>query len=77
MSNKESPFHNHPVRISYQTAFSRDPGGYVPPSILDERVKLIEGEVHCVSCHAVAPPGRWTLVKSNSRSALCLSCHRK
>jgi len=77
MSDKESPFHNHPLRISYQAAVSRDPSGYVPASMLNERVKLVEGEVHCVSCHAVSAWGGWTLVKSNSRSALCLSCHRK
>gem|GEM_PF-2114484 len=75
--DKESPLHNHPVRISYQTAYSRDPAGYISPSMLDQRVKLVNGEVQCVSCHAVSPQGRWMLARSNARSALCLSCHRK
>ncbi|HLP78018.1 MAG TPA: hypothetical protein VK327_14000 [Candidatus Paceibacterota bacterium] len=75
--DRTDSLHNHPVRISYAQACFRDPSGFILPSMLDKRVKLVDGEVQCVSCHAVSSNGSWTTVKSNARSALCLSCHRK
>jgi len=68
---------DHPVGVGYP-AFDRD---YVPGVIVegDGRVPLPEGRVECISCHE--PHGLYghdyLLVKSNVRSALCLTCHRK
>lgn len=44
----------------------------------DGRIRLPEGRVQCVSCHDPHHAGGHPamLVKSNERSALCLSCHR-
>ena len=43
---------NHPVGMSYDEYAARDPGGYTSRPSLDARVRLVHGEVSCVSCHA-------------------------
>ncbi|MDA8432599.1 MAG: hypothetical protein M0Z60_06515 [Nitrospiraceae bacterium] len=53
---------------------------YIPSrqlkSVTDSRIVLVDGKVTCISCHN--PYGTGTrLVKSNSGSRLCLTCHRK
>ena len=68
---------NHPVLISYVQAYMRSPLEFVPPQLLDSRVKLVNGEVQCVSCHEISPVGQWSLVRTEGRGELCLSCHRK
>ncbi len=68
---------NHPVGVAYP-AFDKD---YRPISaILSEgKVLLPDGKIECTSCHD--PHNQWgqpyMLVKSNRRSALCLTCHKK
>ncbi|MDH5631354.1 MAG: hypothetical protein OEZ10_00020 [Gammaproteobacteria bacterium] len=42
---------NHPVGMDYETYASRKPGSYVHPAMLNPRVRLVEGQVSCVSCH--------------------------
>jgi hypothetical protein len=68
---------NHPVRVSYELAYARNPLKYVQASLLDSRIVLVKGEVQCISCHAASANGGWVLTISNDRSSLCLSCHRK
>ena len=68
---------DHPVGIEYPQ-FDK---GYRPTiSILAEGlVPLPNGNVECISCHDphnAANVGHM-LVKSNARSALCLTCHKK
>jgi predicted CXXCH cytochrome family protein len=72
-----SPNGNHPVLISYNAAYVRNPRSFVEPSRLDPHIALLNGQVQCVSCHTATVQGTWIMVKSNNRSALCLSCHRK
>lgn len=67
---------DHPIGIEYPRG---DPD-YRPRShVLGESVPLPDGHVECVSCHE--PHNRTQLpkmlTKSNSRSALCLTCHVK
>lgn len=68
---------NHPVGMDYPQF---DPGFRPMNAILSEgKVPLPAGRVECVSCHdphnqAGAPN---MLSKSNARSALCLTCHKK
>lgn len=68
---------DHPVGVeypefdrAYRARSSVEGGGFVP---------LPDGRVECTSCHD--PHGQYgvpnLLVKSNVRSALCLTCHRK
>ncbi len=68
---------DHPVGIAYpdfdrnyRSKAAIEGAGFIP---------LPEGRVECVSCHD--PHGQYgipnLLVKSNVRSALCLTCHRK
>jgi predicted CXXCH cytochrome family protein len=67
---------NHPVLVSYLAAYQRDPGLYVPPSQLDPRIHLEDGQVQCSSCHAPASREPARLVMPNHGDALCQSCHR-
>ncbi len=68
---------NHPVGIEYpQFDLEFRPMNAV---LSEGKVPLPEGKVECVSCH---DPHNQTgmpdmLVKSNRRSALCLTCHKK
>ncbi len=68
---------NHPVGVAYP-AFDKD---FRPMNaILSEgKVLLPDGRIECISCHD--PHNQWgqrhMLVKSNRRSALCLTCHKK
>jgi len=70
------PLGSHPVGIRYDEHNSQlHPKATVEA---DRLVRLPENRVECVSCHD--PHGteghKYMLVKSNRRSALCLSCHR-
>jgi predicted CXXCH cytochrome family protein len=64
---------DHPVAIPYQST-----GGTAlnPLSSLDLRIKVIDGQVGCVSCHSPYSRQKSLLVMSNIGSKLCLSCHR-
>ena len=71
---------SHPVGMVYRTnpihAGKIDRSiSFTATSQLDARIRLVEGQVACASCHSpyAAEPGR--LVMSNLRSNLCLSCH--
>ncbi len=68
---------NHPVGVAYP-ALDRE---FRPiNAILSEgKVPLPDGKVECISCHDPhnQAGNRHMLAKSNHRSALCLTCHRK
>ena len=68
---------NHPVGVEYPQ-FDRE---YRPMStILSEgKVLLPDGRVECMSCHDPHNQSgeKYMLVKSNHRSGLCLTCHKK
>ncbi|MCA9254392.1 MAG: cytochrome c3 family protein [Phycisphaerales bacterium] len=76
-----SPFGNggatgHPIGIRYPTS---SPTYHSESSVVaDGAIKLPEGRIQCISCHDPHNTGRHDgmLVKSNSGSRLCLSCHR-
>jgi predicted CXXCH cytochrome family protein len=70
---------HHPISNSYPTP-AQDPAFNTPPDTQNgwSDIKLIGGKVECVSCHDPHDPGvRPFLRKSNSGSALCLTCHIK
>lgn len=66
----------HPIGGRYPTDHPR----YRAVNVVtrDGRIRLPAGRVQCVSCHDPHHAGGHPamLVKSNERSALCLSCHR-
>lgn len=68
---------NHPVGIAYPS-FDRD---FRPmTAVLSEgKVLLPDGRIECISCHDPHNQSGQPhmLVKSNRRSALCLTCHKK
>ncbi|HUW84540.1 MAG TPA: cytochrome c3 family protein [Phycisphaerae bacterium] len=66
---------NHPIGVRYPI---HDPRYHPRAAVTaDQRIKLPEGRVSCLSCHD--PHGTAghdaMLVCSNARSSLCLSCH--
>jgi predicted CXXCH cytochrome family protein len=68
---------DHPVGINYPD-FDR---GFKARVLLEAEgyVPLLQGKVECASCHDVHNQygHEKLLVRSNERSALCLSCHQK
>jgi predicted CXXCH cytochrome family protein len=68
---------SHPVGVEYPQ-FERDfrPMNFV---LSEGKVLLPDGKVECISCHDPhnQEGARYMLTKSNERSALCLTCHRK
>jgi hypothetical protein len=42
---------NHPVGMAYDRSVSKDPHGYRPRSALHPNVRLVDGQVTCISCH--------------------------
>ena len=62
--------------ISYSEVYLRDPGSYISPTTLDQRIKLEEGKIGCLSCHTPSSTESKMLVLPNSRRGLCVSCHR-
>lgn len=79
-----NPPRDHPVGVPYPP-LGRDPQRlrrqYAPIARLQAEgaIKFPEGRVECISCHdphnALGVPSM--LVKSDRRSALCLTCHLK
>ncbi len=68
---------DHPVAVEYPKF---DPDFRPAPSVVAGRAVLLpEGRVECSSCHDPhnMTGERFMLVRSNARSALCLTCHRK
>lgn len=66
----------HPVQVSYEQAYSRQPRVYVAPGALDSRLQLVDGKVQCVTCHTTSESGTWVKVSLANRD-LCLGCHLK
>lgn len=77
---------DHPVSFTYDTSLASSDGGLFDPathnsglggSIADDL--LYQNKMECSSCHDVHDEAgnSFLLVKSNSGSALCLTCHDK
>lgn len=80
--------HTHPVSFVYNTQLATDDGGLKDPSsalsgvttagtIADDL--LAADKMQCASCHDIHSTGTSNgyLVKSNTSSGLCLTCHNK
>lgn len=74
---------DHPVNFLYNAALATADGGLQTPASLTwvdagQTVPLYAGTVQCASCHDPHDPTNAPfLVKSNSASALCVTCHNK
>lgn len=69
---------DHPISMSYP--ISQYQSFNVPPDPLKgwTDVKLYDGKVECGSCHDPHDASNGSFLrKSNSKSALCLTCHKK
>lgn len=72
----------HPVGIRHQSTAVDAMGRpttdmqLLPASSLDDRLQLFDGNIGCGTCHSPYSTHPKQLVMSNTRSALCFSCHR-
>lgn len=64
---------NHPIGANYQKAYKY--GGYRSEQSLAEIIKLPEGKVSCVSCHAGYSQQHGIVISSLDGSSLCYQCH--
>ena len=73
---------DHPVGVSY-ISFSSKNRGLTPIEGLDPAIKLIDGKMGCLTCHAPYAPvdhektADPMLSVDNPGSGLCVACHRK
>lgn len=77
---------DHPISITYDAALAAADGGLFNPTTTQSglggtisNTMLIGGKMQCSSCHDVHNSAgiNGLLLKSNSVSALCLTCHNK
>jgi hypothetical protein len=78
---------DHPIGFSYSDAQVEKPAGLIAKGSVDTKIRFFgpKDRVECSTCHdphldtsALADAGqKYFLVKSNTGSALCLSCHNK
>jgi len=70
---------DHPISFTYDSALATSDGELFDPSTID--LPLFNGKLECATCHDVhntASSGNsHLLIKDNSGSALCLTCHDK
>ncbi len=64
---------NHPIGVPYARAMQY--GGYRPVSRLSPAIRLPEGRIGCISCHAGYTRRHGELVIPNRGSRLCFECH--
>lgn len=73
---------DHPVGVSYISFSSRN-RGLTPIEGLDPAIKLIDGKMGCLTCHAPYVPADHEkttdsmLSVDNTGSGLCVACHKK
>jgi len=67
---------SHPVGVEYP-AGARSSVDFVPAALLPDNIKLFNRKIGCLSCHNPYAGSKYLMVKDNSYSALCLTCHRK
>ena len=68
---------DHPVGMDYQSYVAASGRKYKPIFGLNSKMVLVDGKVGCLTCHDPLNPERKHLVMSDTKSALCLSCHDK
>jgi predicted CXXCH cytochrome family protein len=77
---------DHPISITYDAALATSDGGLQNPATALSGLggtiaanMLVSGKMQCSSCHDVHNSAgvAHLLLKSNSGSALCLTCHKK
>lgn len=66
---------NHPVGIKYPAPSKSSINSLRAASMLDPRIRLIDGEVGCQSCHSLYSREPKLLVITSQQSQLCLACH--
>jgi predicted CXXCH cytochrome family protein len=77
---------DHPISITYDAALAAADGGLFNPTTTQSglggtitNTMLIGGKMQCSSCHDVHNSANLSnlLLKANTGSALCLTCHNK
>lgn len=66
----------HPIGVAYPRNPSRRSGPPLKsPDMLDDRIRLYDNRVGCMTCHSLYSSRGSLLVMPNAGSALCLECH--
>jgi len=66
---------DHPVNRDYPPA--KKQADYLPlESVTDAGIKLLNGQVTCISCHNLKSPEKDHLAVPLDNSNLCFSCHK-
>lgn len=69
---------DHPISFVFDAGVAAADGQLKDPAVLTDAVRLEDGRVQCISCHNPHDNqfGKF-LVKNNTASALCLTCHNR
>jgi len=68
-------FCNHPVNRDYPP--DDKPADYLPlESVAEAGIRLLNGQVSCISCHNLKNPEKYHLAGSLDKSGLCFLCHK-
>jgi len=68
-------FCNHPVNRDYPPADKS--ADYLPlESVAEAGIRLLNGQVSCISCHNLKNPEKYHLAGSLDKSGLCFNCHK-
>ncbi len=77
---------DHPISFIYDASLAATDGSLFDPTIVSSGLvstinddMLFNSQMQCASCHDVHNTGGFTslLIKNNTNSALCLTCHNK
>jgi predicted CXXCH cytochrome family protein len=67
----------HPIGMDYAAYSSRDNKNYKPAAAFNSKMTFVNGRVGCTTCHDPLNLDKGHLVMSDTRSALCLTCHNR
>jgi hypothetical protein len=66
---------DHPIGMDYQMYVAFGEGKFKSVSLVNSKMKFIDGKVGCLTCHNPLNPEKGHMVMSDFGSALCRTCH--
>ncbi|MEK6704033.1 MAG: cytochrome c3 family protein [Planctomycetota bacterium] len=70
---------DHPIGVPLRASSRKSKSDFklADPGRLDRRIKLVQGNLSCGTCHSAYSSERAQLVMNNQGSELCLNCHKQ